>query len=108
MASGKRALLAHLGELDQHGKIDACEHFHLGTAHAGDGEVGGRAAEHVGEDGNAVAAVDAVDRFDDVISTQIGIVFSADCHGFDLLLRTHDMFKRCPELVGKAPMGHKH
>jgi len=25
-----------------------------------------------------------------------------------LFLRTHNVFERCPELVGKAPMGHKH
>jgi len=94
-------------QLDQHGKIDPCEHFHFGPAHAGDREVGGRAAEHVGKNGDAVAAVDAVDGFNDVASTQIRVVLGSDRDSFDLLLRTHYMFKRRLELVGKAPMGHK-
>ena len=108
MASGKRPLLAHLGKLDQHGKIDACEHFHLRAAHAGDRKVGRRAAEHVGEDRDAVAAIDAVDRFDDVASTQIGVVLGTDRDCFNLFLWAHDMFERRLELVGKAPMGHKY
>ena len=68
----------------------------------------GRAAEHVGQDGDAIAAVDAIDRFDDIAAAQIGIVLSPDRHGFDLFLRAHDMFERRLELVGKAPMGHKY
>ena len=52
--------------------------------------------------------VDAVDRFDDVASAQIGIVFGSDRDRFDLLLWTHDVFERRLELVGKAPMGHKY
>jgi len=32
----------------------------------------------------------------------------SDRDSFDLLLWTHDMFERCLELVGKAPMGHKY
>ena len=57
---------------------------------------------------DAIARVDAVDRFDDIASTQIGVVFGSDRDSFDLLLRTHDMFERRLELVGKAPMGHKY
>ena len=37
-----------------------------------------------------------------------GVVFGSDRDGFDLLLRAHDVFERRPELVGKAPMGHKY
>ena len=66
------------------------------------------AAEHVGKNGDAVAAIDAVDRFDDVATTEIGVVFRADRHGFDLFLRTHYVFERRLKLVGKAPMGHKY
>ena len=86
----------------------AGEHFDLGPAHAGYCEVRGRAAEHVGEDGNAVAGIDAVDRLDDVASAEIGIVFGADRDRLDLFLRTHDMLKRRLEFVGKAPVGHKY
>src|SRR6266581_3640478 len=105
---GKRPLFANLGELDQHGKVDSGEHLHFRATHAGDREIGRCAAEHVGEDGDAVARVDTVDRLDDVASTQIRVVLGTDRDGFDLFLRTHDMFERRLELVGKAPMGHKY
>src|SRR5262249_23748829 len=105
---GKRALFANFGEFDQHGKIDAREHFDLWAAHAGDREVRWRATKHVGEDGNTITAVYAIDRFDNVASTQIGIVLCPDRDGFDLLLWTHDMFERGLELVSKPPMGHKY
>jgi hypothetical protein len=55
IASVSVTLLAHLGELHQHGKIDARKHFDLRPAHAGYCQVGWRAAEHVGEDRDAVA-----------------------------------------------------
>ena len=45
-------VLAHFGQLDQHGKIDPCQHVYLWTAHAGNSQVRRRAAEHVGENGN--------------------------------------------------------
>ena len=51
---------------------------------------------------------DAVDRFDDVAATEIGIIFGADRNCFDLFLRTHHMLKRRLELVGEAPMGHQY
>ena len=57
---------------------------------------------------DAIAGIDAVNRFDDVASTEIGIIFGADRDRFDLLLWAHDMFKRCLEFVGKAPVGHKY
>jgi len=52
--------LAHLGEFDQHGKIDSCEHFDLRAAHTGNRKVAGRAAEHVGQDSHTIATVDAI------------------------------------------------
>ena len=57
---------------------------------------------------DAIAAVDAVDGFNDVISAQIRVVLGSDRDSFDLLLRAHHMFERRLELVGKAPMGHKY
>ncbi|CCE04219.1 hypothetical protein BRAS3843_1020019 [Bradyrhizobium sp. STM 3843] len=105
---GERALLADLGKLDQHGKVDACEHFDLGPAHAGNGEIRWRAAEHVGQDGDAVAGVDTVHGFDDVAATEIRVVVCTNRHGFYLFLRTHDMFERRSEFVGEAPMGHQY
>src|ERR1700687_1129557 len=40
-------VLAHLRQLDQHGKIHSCEYVHIWTVHAGNSQVGRRAAEHV-------------------------------------------------------------
>src|SRR3954453_14309868 len=105
---GQGTSLAHLGQFDQHRKIDPCEHVHLRTAHTGNREVGRRAAEHVSQDRNTVATLDAAYRVNDIASTQIGVVLGSDCDGFNLSLLTHDMFERRPKFVGKAPMGHKY
>ncbi len=67
-----------------------------------------RATEHVGENGDAVAGIDAVYRFYDVAATEIGIVLGPDRDRLDLLLRTHDVLERRLELVGEAPMGHQY
>src|SRR6476646_9186892 len=83
---GKRAFFTNLGKLHQHRKIDTCEHFHFRTAHAGDRKIGRRAAEHIGQDRDAITAVNAVDRFNDVASAQIRVVFGSDRDSFDLLL----------------------
>src|SRR5260221_11438546 len=47
------------------GKIHSCEHVHFWTAHAGNSQVGRRAAEHVDENDNAVTAIDPIHRFND-------------------------------------------
>src|SRR6266576_6398059 len=86
------ASLTHLRQLDQHGKIDSCEHVHIWTAHAGNSKVGRRAAEHVGENGNAVTAIDAIHRFSDRPSTQIRVIVGSNCDGFHLLLAAHELW----------------
>src|SRR6516225_2026361 len=100
----QRALVAHLGELDQHGKIDAGEHLDLGTAHDRDREVRGRAAEHVGEDGDPFARVHALDRLDDVVAALLDVVVGIDGHRLDLGLRPHHMLKRRAELEREPPV----
>jgi ABC transporter substrate binding protein len=39
-------VLAHLRQLDQHGKIHSCEHVHIWTVHAGNSQVGRRAGAY--------------------------------------------------------------
>ena len=78
-------LLTHLRQLDQHGTIDSCEHVHFWTAHAGNSNVRWGVAEHVGENGKAVTAIDAIDGFDDVASAQITVVLGCDREGFDFV-----------------------
>jgi hypothetical protein len=74
-------------------------------AHAGDGEVRRRAAEHVGEDCNTLTGVDALDRLDDVLAALLDIVVGADGDGLDLPLRSHDMLQRRAEFDGEPPVG---
>src|SRR5579871_1503839 len=104
----QRAAVTDLGELHQHRQVDAGEHLDLGPAHARDREVRRGSTEHVGEDGHAVARVDALDRFYDVASAEIGVIVSADRDRFDLFLWTHYVLERRLELVGETPMGHEY
>src|SRR5579859_7878397 len=64
LGAGDRVLealaAAHAGELDQHRQVQAGDHLGLGLLHDRDGQVGRRAAEHVGEQDDAGAAVDAL------------------------------------------------
>ena len=99
---------AHFGELDQHRQIDAGENLDFRPAHHRNREIGRRAAEHVGQDGNAVAAVDAFDRLDDVLAALLDVIVGADRHRLDLALRTHDMLQGRAELDGQPPVGHQH
>ena len=71
----------------------------------GDGEVRRRAAEHVGQDGDAFAGVDALDRLDDVLAALLDVVVGADGHRLDLALRADDMLQRRAELDGQPPVG---
>ena len=59
---GRGLLVADAGELDQHRQVDAGDHLDGAAVHAGEGQVRGRAAEHVGEDDDALAGVDAARR----------------------------------------------
>ena len=70
-----------------------------------DRKVRRRAAEHVGQDRDAVAGVDALHRFDDVLAALLDVVVGADGHGLDLLLRTDHVLQRRAELDGKPPVG---
>ena len=106
-ASGSGLIAAHLGELDQHRQVDAGDHFDLGPAHAGDREIGGRAAEHVGQDRDAIAGIDALHRFDDVLAALLDIVVGTDGDRFDLLLRTDDMLQRRAKFHGEPAVGNE-
>ena len=50
--------LAQAGELDQHRQVDAGDDLDLGAVHDRDGQVGRRAAEHVGQQHGALAGID--------------------------------------------------
>ena len=101
----ERAFVADLRELHQHRHVDAGEHFDVGPAHAGDRQVRRRAAEHVGQDGDAVAGVDALDRLDDVLAALLDVIVRADGDGLDLALRADDVLQRSAKLDGEPPVG---
>ena len=77
-------------------------------AHHRNREVGGRAAEHVGEDGDALAGIDALHRLDDVLAALLDVVVGADGHGLDLLLRADDVFERRAKLDGEPTVGDEY
>ena len=101
----ERAIGAHLGELDQHRQVDAGDHLDVRPVHHRDREVGGRAAEHVGEDHDAVAGVGALDRLDDVAPALLDVVVGADRDGLDLLLLADHVLQGRAEFDGKPPVG---
>src|SRR4029450_4722563 len=62
----QRHLTAEAGELHQDWEIDSGDDLDLGLVHDRDGEVRGRAAEHIGEDDDAGTRVGAAHGFKDV------------------------------------------
>src|SRR5262249_40566743 len=77
-------------------------------AHHRNSKIRWRAAEHIGQDGDAIAAVDALNRFDDILAALLDIVVGADRHCLDLALRTYDVLQGRAELDGQPPVGHQH
>src|SRR5581483_351030 len=72
------AFAPHARELHQHRQIDAGDHLDVLVIHGRDGEVRGRAAEHVGKHHDTPAAVDALERCQHVASPLVEIVVGAD------------------------------
>src|SRR5262249_12033348 len=105
---GQRTFVPHLGELHQHRKIDAGENLDLRPAHHRDREVGGRAAEHIGEDGDPFPAVPPFDRFDVALAGFLDVVVGPDRPRLDLLLRADYVFQGRPELSREASMGDEY
>ena len=99
---------AHAGELDQHRQVDAGDDLDIGAVEDGDGEIGGRAAEHVGEQHDAIALLHLGHAVQDVAPALLHIVVGADADGGDALLRAHDMLQRGDELRRQAAMRDKY
>ena len=75
--------------------------------HHRDREVGGRAAEHVGEDHDAVAGVGGIDAGEDVAAALFHVVVRTDGHGLDLLLWSDDVLECRFELNGERAVRHQ-
>ena len=73
-----------------------------------DGEVRRRAAEHVGENDDAIAAIDRAHRVDDVGAALFHVVIGADGDGAHLVLGPENVLGRGDEFVRQTAVGHNH
>ena len=71
----------------------------FGLVHHRDGQIGRRAAEHVGQHDHAVARIGAVDGLDDLPAAHGDIVLGADRNGLQLLLRPDHVLERRAEFL---------
>ena len=104
---GQLFSLAHAGELDQHGQVDACDHLDLGLVHDADGKVAGRAAEHVGQQHDAAAVIHLGDAVEDVETALLHVVVRPDADRGDLLLLAHYVLECRDELGRETPVGYQ-
>ena len=101
---GDRLFNTHARQFDQHRQIDASEHIDAAAIHDRDGEIGWRAAEHVGEDDHALAAIGPADSLDDIGAALFHVVFRADRDCLEGFLRADNVLHGIAEFVGEAPM----
>lgn len=66
----------------------------MGLLHHRNGQVGGRAAEHIGQQDHPVAVVHGGGGIDDVAPTTLHVVFGADADGRDPALRADHVLHR--------------
>ncbi len=77
-APRQRLLVADRGELDQHRQVHAGHDLDARAIHRRDGEIGRRAAEHVGQDDHARARIDLAHGIHDLGAPLLDIVLGAD------------------------------
>ena len=95
---------ADLGQFHQHGQVHARDHLHAFALHHGNGEVGGSAAEHVGEQHDPVSGVAPSDACLDLGAAGFNVVFRSDTDRVDTFLGSHDMFHGEAKLLRQASM----
>lgn len=95
-------------QFDQHGQIDARDHFNIASRHSGDRQIGRRATEHIRKHDNARTVIDRVGRRDDIVATSFGIIVRLDANRRQLILMSNHMFERRDEFYREAPMGYNY
>ena len=75
--------------------------------HDGDGKIGGRAAEHIGQQYDTLAGIDFADRAQDILASSLHIVLGTDADRRDIRLRPDDMLERGDEFRGEPAVGDK-
>src|SRR5437764_27384 len=73
-----------LGELDQHGKVDAGDHFDAFTLHHRNRQIGRRSPEHIGQQYDAVPGVAPIDAGLDLGPPVVHVVVGSDAHRVDV------------------------
>src|SRR5262249_34062524 len=67
-------------------------------------QVAGRAAEHVGDNHNAVTKIDRCDRFGDFIATLFDVILRSDADRLHVALGPHDMLDGGQHFDRQPPM----
>src|SRR3546814_10833044 len=98
---------AQAGQLDQHRQVDAGDDLDLAIVEHGDRKVRKRAAEHVGQQSDAVAFVGSRNGVDDVLPALLHIVFRPDADRRHVFLRADDVLERLDEFYRQPPVGYQ-
>ena len=75
------------------GRLTPAKTSNSAALHDGNSQIGGGAPEHVGQDHDALAGVDLVDRLDDLLAALGDVVVRPDGNSLDLALRADDMLQ---------------
>src|SRR6185437_12668722 len=94
-------------ELDQHRQVDTRKHLHAIALHHGDREIGGGAAEHVGEQHHPVARIAALDTGFDLGPAVFHIVVRADTDGVHVSLGPDHVFHGGTQRVRQRSVGNQ-
>ena len=89
-------------ELDQHGQVDPGNDLDLVLLEEAETQVGGRPAEHVGEDDDPVLLVDPLEALVDLLLRFLDVVVPADRDGLDVRGLAKDDGQGVQQLLGHA------
>ena len=91
-------------ELDEAGKICPGQNLDLALFEMGKGKVAGRAAVHIGDEGNTFAQIHRFDGCGDFIAPLFDIVVGPNANGLHVGLGSHDMLHRRQQFDCQAAM----
>ena len=89
-------------ELDEHGQVDPGDDLDVVLLEEAEAQVGGRAAEHVGEDDDAALLVDPLEALVDLPLGVLDVVVPADRDGLDVGRLAEDDGQGVQQLLGHA------
>src|SRR6185312_16549012 len=89
-------------------QIDTGQHLDTRMLHDGDPKIGRGAAEHVGQHDHAITRVAGPRPLQDLVTPLFHVVFGADTHRRDALLRTNNMLERGQEFAREITVRHEY